>query len=263
MSIQCGDHRAPLALLWFKPSSRLTVAESSATQPKGSDKKRKSSTMAESAAVSKKSKATTATATATASGPTTPLPPSHEALLAELRSKYDILPAFTISSTKIQKRVTWLLQHLRQDDGDPRKRAVLVYARPGEVAKMISIVETVKRIVATEKEGEGEEESGKWYQYNLMYELPPKADIVEETVLGGGPGESGARDGSDGEEDDDDFEVMESRFERAVLPQPAKRAAKSLSIFLSLVPMPELKARDGVTTQTNASQDVKASSTAL
>ncbi|KAL2874362.1 hypothetical protein SGCOL_010443 [Colletotrichum sp. CLE4] len=248
------------------------MAEPSAMQPQGDNKKRKSSTAevveSSAAAVSKKKKSKTTKTTPTTSastsssasfnGPTTPLPPSHEALLADLKLKYDVLPAFTISSTKIQKRVSWLLQHLRKDDGDPRKRAVLVYARPGEVTKMISIVETVKRIVAAaaEKKSVDEKEgSGKWYQYNLMYELPPKPDVVEETVLGGG-----TRDGSD---DEDDFEVMGSRFERAVLPQPAKRAAKSLSIFLSLELMPELKARDGVTTQTNAAPGAKASSTAL
>ncbi|KXH32158.1 hypothetical protein CSIM01_05827 [Colletotrichum simmondsii] len=251
------------------------MAEPSATQPKGDDKKRKSSTAAadsSAAVVSKKSKATeTTTKTTTTNtsasassntnvnGPTTPLSPSHEALLADLRSKYDVLPAFTISSTKIQKRVTWLLQHLRKDDGDPRRRVVLVYARLGEVAKMISIVETVKRIVAAEKKSvdgkEGEESGGKWYQYNLMYELPPKPDVVEDTVLGGGGGGGGTQDGSnDDDGDDDDFEVMESRFERAVLPQPTKRAAKSLSIFLSLAPVPELKARGDVTTQTNTAQ---------
>ncbi|KAJ0320917.1 hypothetical protein COL5a_009520 [Colletotrichum fioriniae] len=244
------------------------MAEPPAMQPEGDNKKRKSSKAAvesSAAVISKKSKATKTTTTNTSAslsanfnGPTTSLPPSHEALLADLRSKYDVLPAFTISSTKIQKRVTWLLQHLRKDDGDPRKRAVLVYARPGEVAKMISIVETVKRIIAAEKksvEAQGGEESGKWYQYNLMYELPPKPDVVEETVLGGSGG--GTRDGSgddEEEEEEDDFEVMESRFERAVLPQPVKRAAKSLSIFLSLAPVPELKARDDVTTQTNAAQ---------
>ncbi|EXF77946.1 hypothetical protein CFIO01_11875 [Colletotrichum fioriniae PJ7] len=243
------------------------MAEPPAMQPEGDNKKRKSSKAAvesSAAVISKKSKATktmttntSASSSANVNGPTTPLPPSHEVLLADLRSKYDVLPAFTISSTKIQKRVTWLLQHLRKDDGDPRKRAVLVYARLGEVAKMISIVETVKRIIAAEKksvEAQGGEESGKWYQYNLMYELPPKPDVVEETVLGGSGGGTWDGSGDDEEEEEDDFEVMESRFERAVLPQPVKRAAKSLSIFLSLAPVPELKARDDVTTQTNAAQ---------
>ncbi|TQN66054.1 hypothetical protein CSHISOI_09370 [Colletotrichum shisoi] len=222
------------------------MAETPANQqPKGN--KRKSSASAESADP-KKSKTAP-------NGPATPLP-THDALLAELSSKYDILPVFTISSTKIQKRVNWLLRHLRKDDGDPRKRVVLLYARPSEVVKMITIVELVKRIVAEEDEG------GRWYQYNQMYALPPKAEVVEETMLSGGGGggidESGAAAGSD----NDDFEIMESRFERAVLPQPVNRAAKSLSVFLSLVPIPELKAKDDVTTQTNEPQGVSKSSAA-
>ncbi|KAK1593117.1 uncharacterized protein LY79DRAFT_669467 [Colletotrichum navitas] len=210
-------------------------------QPQG-NKKRKPSTTAESAGP-KKSRASS-------SGPTTPLP-AHDALLASLRPKYDVLLAFTISSTKIQKRVNWLLRHLRKDDGDPRKRAVLLYARPGDVVKMITIAELVKRIVA-------EDEGGRWYQYNQMCELPPKVDVVEETMLGGGPAKVAG--GSDDDNDDDDFEVMESRFERAVLPPPASRAAKSLSVFLSLAPIPELRAKDGVTTQTNELQGAPTSS---
>ncbi|KAI8296894.1 hypothetical protein K4K59_003876 [Colletotrichum sp. SAR11_240] len=192
------------------------------------DKKRKLPIMVESEDQKKKNKPSPA-------GPGTPAP--HDALLAEFKAKYDILPAFTISSTKIHKRVTWLLLHLRKNDGDARKRAVLLYARPGEVGKMITISEQVKRIVA-------EEDYGRWYQYNKMYELPPKAEVVEETMLGG----AGAGNDAD---DDDDFEVMESRFEKAVMPQPNKGTPKSLSIFLSLKPMPELKAQEGVTQQTN------------
>ncbi|KAJ0343604.1 hypothetical protein COL154_010750 [Colletotrichum chrysophilum] len=192
------------------------------------DKKRKLPIMVESEDQKKKNKPSPAS-------PGTPAP--HDALLAELRTKYDILPAFTISSTKIHKRVTWLLLHLRKNDGDARKRAVLLYARLDEVGKMITISEQVKRIVA-------EEDGGRWYQYNKMYELPPKAEVVEETMLDGG------RAGND-TDDDDDFEVMESRFEKAVMPQPKKGTPKSLSIFLSLEPMPELKAQEGVTQQTN------------
>ncbi|KAK2045940.1 hypothetical protein LZ31DRAFT_630147 [Colletotrichum somersetense] len=220
------------------------MAESPPIQQPQGNKKRKSSTTAESAEP-KKSRATAAAAAAAAAsngGPTTPLP-SHDALLASLRPKYDVLPAFTISSTKIQKRVRWLLRHLRKDDGDPRKRAVLLYARPGDVVKMITIAELVKRIVA-------EDEGGRWYQYNQMYELPPKVDVVEETMLDCGPAEAAG-----GDDDDDDFEVMENRFERAVLPPPASRTAKSLSVFLSLAPIPELRAKDDVTTQTNEPRD--------
>ncbi|KAK2736576.1 hypothetical protein CKAH01_07776 [Colletotrichum kahawae] len=197
---------------------------------KRGEKKRKLPIMVESEDHKKKNKPSPA-------GSGTPAP--HDTLLTELRPKYDVLPAFTISSTKIHKRVTWLLLHLRKDDGDSRKRAVLLYARPGEVGKMITISEQVKRIVA-------EEDGGRWYQYNKMYELPPKPEVVEETMLGGGRTGNGTDD-----DDDDDFEVMESRFEKAVIPQTRKRTSRSLSIFLSLEPMPELKAQEDVTQQTN------------
>ncbi|KAF6813011.1 hypothetical protein CSOJ01_04844 [Colletotrichum sojae] len=221
------------------PTMQAAARDSAANNGGGSNmsKKRKSPIMIEPQDATKKSRVSPAGPKA---GPTTPLPPSHEALLAELRTKYDVLPAFTISSTKIQKRVSWLLQHLRKDNGDSRPRVLLLYARPSEVGKMITIAEQVKRIVAEDEEGG----AGRWYQYNKMYELPPKADVVEETMLGGSRGE-----GSD--EDEDDFEVMESRFEKAITPQPAKRATMSLSIFLSLTPVPELKVKEGVTVQTN------------
>ncbi|KAK1974408.1 hypothetical protein LZ30DRAFT_409446 [Colletotrichum cereale] len=224
------------------------MAESSTIQQPQGNNKRKSSTTAESAEP-KKSKAAP-------SGPTTPLP-THDALLASLKSKYDVLSAFTISSTKIQKRVNWLLRHLRKNDGDPRKRAVLLYARPSDVVKMITIAELVKRIIA-------EDDGGRWYQYNQMYELPPKVEVVEETMLGAGSGANEAAGGSadNDDDDDDDFEVMESRFERAVLPPPVSRAAKSLSVFLSLTPIPELKGKDDVTTQTNDPQGASTSSVA-
>ncbi|TEA17616.1 hypothetical protein C8034_v012179 [Colletotrichum sidae] len=199
-------------------------------------KKRKSPIMIES-----QDAKTTAKSSLSAAAATPTLASVHETLLAELRSKYDVLPAFTISSTKIHKRVTWLLLHLRKDNGDARKRAVLLHARPAEVGKMITICEQVKRLVAQEKDG-------RWYQYNLMYDLPPpppkKEDVVEETMVGGEDRNS---------DDDDDFEIMESRFEKAVVPQKTAHPKKSLSIFLSLEPMPDLKAKEGVTQQTNES----------
>ncbi|KAF6839813.1 hypothetical protein CMUS01_04153 [Colletotrichum musicola] len=222
------------------PTMQAVARDSAANNGGGSNisKKRKSPIMIEPQDATKKTKASPAGPNA---GPTTPLPPSHKALLAELRTKYDVLSAFTISSTKIQKRVSWLLQHLRKDDGDARPRVVLVYARPSEVGKMITIAEQVKRIIAEDGEGGVD----RWYQYNKMYELPPKADVVEETML------EGAREGEGSDEDDDDFEVMESQFEKAITPQPAKRATMSLSIFLSLTPVPDLKVKEGVTVQTN------------
>lgn len=224
-----------------------TAAKDTVTSSDG-NRKRKSTVMIEPEDLKKKKKKTKSSHTGP---PSTPTP--HGALLEELSPKYDVLPAFTISSTKIHRRVEWLLLHLRKNNGDARKRVVLLYARPGEVGKMITISEQVKRIVAEEEEESGGG-GGQWYQYNKMYELPPKPEIVEETVLAGADG----NEYSDDDDNDDAFEIMESRFQQATVPQPTKRTQMSLSIFLSLVPIPELKAKEGVTQQTNELQGAAA-----
>ena len=101
---------------------------------------------------------------------------------------------------------------------------------------MITVVEQCKRIWA--------EEGKPWFQYNQMFALPeePKrADMVEETTLENDAGESS----------DDDFEVMASRFEEAVLPPAPRRAVKSMRIFLASQAIPELKTTEGVTLQSS------------
>ncbi|KAM0333219.1 hypothetical protein ACHAQA_001879 [Verticillium albo-atrum] len=192
----------------------------------------------------------TATAKATAAAatipPTVPLSAAHASVLADLKTKYDILPALVISSSKIQKRVTYLLQHLRRDSGDPRPRVALLHARPHEVCKMLTIAEQLKRSLA---EGAAVGAGARWFQYNMLYAMPVRAkeaEAVDETVLGGNG--AAASEASDDDEDDD-FETMENRFERAVVPPPSARVTMSLSIFISTVPVPELKVRDGVSVQ--------------
>lgn len=196
---------------------------------------------------------------AVANPPTTALSPIHEGLLAEFKPRYNILPAFTISSTKIQKRVTYVLNHLQTDTGDPRPRIMLLHARPPDVCKTITIVETVKRLLAdrpTTDEKKGT--TGTWYQYNQLYAIPrpiPKREkqqmeVVEDTVL-----EPPAEE----DDEDDHFEVMDlparekeeqmKRFGDAVDPGPRERLHMSLSIWLSTVPIAELAARADVTLQ--------------
>ncbi|KAM0287240.1 hypothetical protein ACHAQH_000554 [Verticillium albo-atrum] len=177
--------------------------------------------------------------------PTVPLSPAHVSVLADLKTKYDILPALVISSSKIQKRVAYLLQHLQTDSGDPRPRVALLHARPPEVCKMMTIAECLKRNLAA---GPGVGAGGQWFQYNMLYAVPLRPneveEVVEETVLGGNADGASLEDS-----DEDDFEVMESRFERAIMPPPSTRVVMSLSIFISVVPVPELKVRDGVSVQ--------------
>ncbi|RSM10477.1 hypothetical protein CEP52_003571 [Fusarium oligoseptatum] len=155
----------------------------------------------------------------------------HEAILAELRSKYEVLAVSVISSTKITKRITSVVSHLLEESERPR--LVLLHARTADVCKLITVVEKCKRVLG--------EEGKAYYQYNQLFDLPEKPkkrDLVEETVL-----ENDAEEG-DGS-DSDDFEVMHSRFEDAVLPRPSTRSVKSMRVFLSIAPIMELKSKKG------------------
>ncbi|KAJ4125110.1 hypothetical protein NW768_009452 [Fusarium equiseti] len=163
----------------------------------------------------------------------------HESIIAELKPRYDVLPASVISSTQIKKRITYVVSHLLAP-GD-RPRIALLYARTDDVCKLITVVEKCKRVLS--------EEGKPYYQYNQLFdqtERPRRKDIVEETIL-----EDGAMDNGD-DSDSDEFEVMHSRFEDAVLPRSCPRIIKSMRVFLSITPIPELKSRKGVTVQSGS-----------
>ncbi|KAL7923662.1 hypothetical protein ACQKWADRAFT_288957 [Trichoderma austrokoningii] len=163
----------------------------------------------------------------------------HEGVLKELSTKHNVLALSVISSTQIRKRVSSATAHLLEKTSD--SRAVLLYARPADVCKMITVAEQCKRMLG---------EQGKtWYQYNELFDLPAeakkrklasnKADLEEEV------------DDGESDSDNDAFETMQSRFERAVLPPPRAQAYKSLRVFISSQPIPDLKARESVTVQTS------------
>ncbi|CAG7560532.1 unnamed protein product [Fusarium equiseti] len=163
----------------------------------------------------------------------------HESIIAELKPRYDVLPASVISSTQIKKRITYVANHLLTQDDRPR--VALLYARTDDVCKLITVVEKCKRVL--------KEEGKPYYQYNQLFdqpERPRRKDIVEETIL-----EDGAMDNGD-DSDSDEFEVMHSRFEDAVLPRPSPRTVKSMRVFLSITPIPELKLKKGVTVQSGS-----------
>ncbi|OAA77236.1 hypothetical protein LEL_04059 [Akanthomyces lecanii RCEF 1005] len=185
-----------------------------------------------------------------------PLYKPHASALQALAAKYDVLPASVISSTPIRKRLVHITTHLLGTTGGQNKpRAVLLYARTAEVCKMITVAEKCKRLL--EEQGQAT-----WYQYNQLFDLSredaargkkkekkkkKKKRVVEETVLH-------VEEADEEEEDDDEsdaFETMQSRFEKAVLPQATDRTTKSLRIFLSTTSIPELKVKEGVTVQTS------------
>ncbi|KPM46293.1 hypothetical protein AK830_g377 [Neonectria ditissima] len=159
----------------------------------------------------------------------------HESVIAELAPKYDVLAASVISSTQIRKRVTYVANHLLAQAEKPR--LALLYARTADVCKLITVVEQCKRVLRDEGKA--------WYQYNQLFDLPGelgKREVVEETKLGREADE-------DEDEDSDDFEVMHSRFEDAVLPPRSSNSVKSMRVFLSIASVPELRSRQGVTVQ--------------
>lgn len=216
-------------------------------------KKRKPSTSIDSAA--KKPRPSNAAASPP-QAQDSPLCKPHVSALQDLAAKYNVLPASVISSTPIRKRLVHITTHLLgATDGQNKPRAVLLYARTAEVCKMITVAEKCKRLL--EEQGQAT-----WYQYNQLFDLPredaarrdktkqkKKKRVVEETVL---HVEEAAGDEEEEDEESDAFETMQSRFEKAVLPQATERTTKSLRIFLSTVAIPELKAKDGVTVQTSA-----------
>ncbi|KAJ9162088.1 hypothetical protein NKR19_g1665 [Coniochaeta hoffmannii] len=193
-----------------------------------------------------------------------------QTLIDELSPKYDIKTLSVLSSTSISKRVDSVLTHLGRIsawDSSVLPGVVLLYARASSTNKLITIVETVRRRI--------HEAEQKWYQYNRLYEMEWAAKqqqqqqqqqqsnnghkrpahkhktetMIEDTVM------SLDGEGKDsGDEDDDDFEVMASQrtvFERAVHGEEKPRQMAHMSIFLSRIPIPELKARENFAVQSN------------
>lgn len=171
-----------------------------------------------------------------------PLLQDHVEVVNQLSPKYDISPLSVISSSSIRTRTTSCITHLNGASKDGKPALVLLYARTAEAVKLITIAEQVKRLL-----GEG---GSKWYQYNQLFdsnteeEKKRERERIEKTELHKGQDE-------DNDDDDDDFETMQDRFTRAVVPQPAERKIKSMRIFLSTVPVPELKLKENVTVQSS------------
>ncbi|KAI7923692.1 hypothetical protein M0657_005008 [Pyricularia oryzae] len=177
-----------------------------------------------------------------------PLEP-HEAVLTELRPRYDIATFSVISSTSMSKRIEQILTHLGRfhpSDMAVLPGAALLHARSRDAAKMVSLTELICRRI--------HEEGQKWFQYNRLYEVDVEASeettVIEETVLRGVSDDL----------DEDVFEIAATEravaapnvFERAVMGRPKTEHALYMSVFLSRVPIPELRAKSFITEQTNS-----------
>ncbi|OTB16677.1 hypothetical protein K445DRAFT_366020 [Daldinia sp. EC12] len=157
-------------------------------------------------------------------------------MLQSLESKYDVRVHSIISSSKIQKKVAGILQHLTNRTTN-KTSVIVLRAKAPDTGKLVSIAEIAKREL-----GKRTDDAHFWFQYiALGEELKeiPRGDgntIIEETKLA--------------DTGDDDFEIMKTPFERAIEGQPRWRGIPVMSLFLSPVPIEELKKRYGE--QTNA-----------
>jgi len=179
----------------------------------------------------------------------------HEAFLAKLRGKYDVHILSVISSSKIEQRVTRLLEHLSQfhpSDMSVLPGVVMVHARSPDAPKLVSVIEIVRLRV---------HQSGqKWYQYNRVYDVEREAptaqelpSVIEDTVMEDTNGKSRAAD-KKYDSDEGAFEPMPARFVEAVTKQPSTTSLTNMSVFLSRVPIPELRSEGCFTLQTNEAQ---------
>ncbi|KAI0400488.1 hypothetical protein F4802DRAFT_483793 [Xylaria palmicola] len=190
-------------------------------------------------------------------------------LLNTIDARYDVQLQSVISSSKIQQRVSAMLRHLaplaQPTSTDPavstvtaKTRISILRAKASEAGKLVSIAEIAKREIEKEQPssdgvpneaGRGRK-TGRWFQYIALGEelqTRPREQndtIIEETVLGG-------RDAREGDRDEDaEFEVMKTPFERAIEGRPLVRGVAVMSLFLSRSPIEELKRRYGEQTNT-------------
>ncbi|KAK6851180.1 hypothetical protein PG987_000814 [Apiospora arundinis] len=201
---------------------------------------------------------------------------SDTKILAAVESKYDVQTHSVISSSKIQKKVTSVLRHLEQTTPEgmlpKRSRVSVLRARATDAGKLISIAEIAKREML--KSDGRHDEAKRWYQYialgSEMKEVErqtPKnyggqregKTVIEDTMLErqGPATEEPTHDDHDDElpqhekdhaeddDEDDDFEQMKTPFERAIEGTPKIRAVPVMSLFLSSIPIDELRRRYG------------------
>lgn len=185
-------------------------------------------------------------------------------ILNTVDARYEVQLQSVISSSKIQQRVTAMLRHLTPPRQPPstesvpnttisKTRVSILRAKATEAGKLISIAEIAKREIEKElsagDDGAGktgqDKKRGQWFQYIALGEeliQKPRDEgntVIEETVLGG-PGDD-KRD----YDEDDEFEIMKTPFERAIAGRPLARGVPVMSLFLSRSPVEELKKRYG------------------
>ena len=134
---------------------------------------------------------------------------------------------------------------------------IVLHARSNVVSKLITVVEIAKREV--------EQENGKWFQYSRVWgELCEFKEKQKQKVDKDGEGEvqaEGRRLGANAEEgekkkedvdvdmtnegEEEEEEAFETMAPKAETARKKVRAVPILTIYVSRVPVPELKAKFG------------------
>lgn len=169
----------------------------------------------------------------------------HEPLLAKLHSSYAVKTMSVMPSTSINKHVDKALQHLgRFSAWDQSVLPGVVFFSAGLKAsnKLVTIAELVRRRI-----GESEE---KWYQYNILTDMECEETstegplVVEDTFLA-------VDEGDPDSATNDYFETMKPTVHEQAVAPVKTRHRSYMSLFLSRVPLGELKALPNVGLQTN------------
>jgi hypothetical protein len=173
-------------------------------------------------------------------------------LMKCLVATYEVTSMNIISSSKIQSKVTTIIEKLGSFSfvAATKPNIVLLHAKGAVASKLITVVEITKREIA--KAG------GKWYQYNVLGQI--LAPQEEKSAIMKGPGFTlGPKPDADTDsmevdtkedsqtidEEETTFETMKTPLERAIEGKPKVQAIPVILIFLSRVRNDALKGAYG------------------
>lgn len=164
---------------------------------------------------------------------------SHS-VLEPLTTAYEVSVMNIISSAKVESKVTRILDTLSAFSFSPASKPsiVLVRAKAGTASKMISIVEIAKRNLAAE--------GFKWYQYNGLEQSVEERKLEKPvTILGRKVEPEADEDVGMAADEGAAFETLMTPLERAIDGRPKIRAVPVMTIYLSRVPIENLRAAYG------------------
>ncbi|RWA07627.1 hypothetical protein EKO27_g7490 [Xylaria grammica] len=158
-------------------------------------------------------------------------------VLSAIDARYEVQLQSVISSSKIKQRVLAMLRHLTPPPTSStiepttnmvisKTRISVLRAKATEASKLISIAEIAKREIERER-----------------LSSDGAVSEAEQRSIIGCPDEPG-------HDEDDEFEVMKTPFERAIEGRPLVRGVPVMSLFLSRSSIEELKRRYGEQTNT-------------